>query len=79
MTDDEGKEWLVGLRDLPTKSAEDTLKVWKEVVDDISERCKVLGDDGIAVGLKLLLTILHTMSDRAGEFFFFIFIYQKLL
>ena len=66
MTDENGQEWLVGLRDLPTKSAEDTLNVWKEILSDISERCKGMEEDGLSVGDKLLLTIHHTMSDRAA-------------
>ena len=66
MTDENGREWLVGLRDLPTKSAEDTLNVFKEILSDISDRCKNGETGGISVGDKLLLTIHHTMSDRAA-------------
>ena len=66
MTDENGREWLLGLCDLQTKSADDTLNVWKEILSDISNRCKGMEEDGLSGGDKLLLTIHHTMTDRAA-------------
>ena len=72
MTSDEGKEWLNGLRDIPSKSARDTLEVWKEIVDDVNKRNekkakrKNNGKDAkVGAGTKLMRTIGHTMSDKA--------------
>ena len=43
MTQNDGREWLTALRDIPSKSAEDSLATWLEIVDDINERNKVVG------------------------------------
>ena len=66
MTDENGREWLVGIRDLESKGAEHTMDAWKDILSDITARCKGDEEGGISVGDKLLLTIHHTMTDRAA-------------
>ena len=66
MTDWKGSEWLMGLRDLHTKSAEDTLTAWLEIIADINERNATREDGDVSVGTKLLRSIAHTMSDKAA-------------
>jgi len=62
LTDTDGKEWVLGLRDLKTKSSEDTLHVFKEIISDINDRSK---NTKSPVGKIILTHIGNTMTDRA--------------
>ena len=55
------KMYVTGVRDIPTKSASDTLDIFKEIMGDISE---VSGK--LDFGDKLLSEIQNSMSDRAS-------------
>lgn len=63
MTDTEGGEWCLGLRDLQTKSSEDTLAVWKEIMADLDGIC---ANSKCDVGKQIFCSIRATMSDRAA-------------
>ena len=63
--DKEGKDWVLGLRDLPSKSAEDTFSVFKEILGDLTEQCKLSGQSGDR-GKEILVAITQSMSDRAA-------------
>jgi hypothetical protein len=63
MTDEEGTEWVLGLRDLASKSSDETLRVFKEVLEDIGESCSPTVSDA---GKKILCSIGNTMSDMAA-------------
>ena len=70
MTKDDGSEWLTALRDIPSKSAEDSLKTWLEIVEDINARNAARKtSDGrnrkVGVGTRLIRSIGHRMSDHA--------------
>ena len=54
---------VLGLRHLLTKSGNDTLSTFKEVLEDISEASKLCDND---INKKILLNISSTMSDRAA-------------
>ncbi|KAK6182314.1 hypothetical protein SNE40_010026 [Patella caerulea] len=54
---------LLGFRDLATKSAEDTLTTFNEVLQDIDDRKKQSASD---VGKIILCNTQNTMSDRAS-------------
>ena len=63
LRDQEGRMYVLGLRELETKSASDTLATFQEILKDIEHRYKV--DDSI-VSKKCLVNIIATMSDRAS-------------
>ena len=72
MTTNKGKEWLMALRDVPSKAARDSLEVWKEFVDDVNKRNEKKekernnGNNAeVGAGTKLMRSIGHTMSDKA--------------
>ena len=63
VTTDEGREYVLGLRDVKTKSADDTLSAFKDLISDLDYRCRTTKSDA---GKKLLSQIHATMSDRAS-------------
>lgn len=63
LSDQEGRMYVLGLRELETKSASDTLATFQEILKDIEDRYKV--DDNI-VSKNFLVNIVATMSDRAS-------------
>eukprot|EP00057_Strongylocentrotus_purpuratus_P018906 XP_011673380.1 PREDICTED: uncharacterized protein LOC105442707 [Strongylocentrotus purpuratus] len=68
MHDSEGSSYVLGMREMISKSAENTLGTLKLVLDDISSICSELSDGlpGNDVGLEILTKIKNTMSDRAA-------------
>ena len=60
-TDSDGRTWVLGLRQLPSKSAADTLDAFKDILKDVDEVC---GGGGKAD--SILANISSTMSDRAA-------------
>ena len=64
LRDEEGRPYLVGLRDLATKSAKDTLDVFKEILWDIDSVYYKPSNN--TVSQNLLYQIRNTMSDRAA-------------
>ena len=64
VADSSGNDWCLGIRELPSKSADDTLEVFKEILEDISSSCESL--DGNPKGQELLSGIENTMSDMAA-------------
>ena len=61
--DDEGTFWVLGLREITTKSSQDTLKVLREILDDID----YISDSTNSEQSKLILKhMVATMSDRAA-------------
>ncbi|WAR31188.1 hypothetical protein MAR_033730 [Mya arenaria] len=56
-----GQLWVLGLRDIETKSSEDTLKVFKEILSDIDY---ISNSD--SVSREIVAHISATMSDRAA-------------
>ena len=66
MTQDDGREWLCALRDIPSKSSEDSLATWLEIVDDINERNAIVGrKKKVGAGTRLMRSIAHRVSDQA--------------
>ena len=63
LCDNQGKLWVLGLRNIVTKGATDTLATFNEILDDISDSSKFSNNDS---GKKILLNIVSTMSDRAS-------------
>ena len=63
-TDMDKRYWVLGIRDLATKSADDTLSTFKEVLQDIDDKKRA--DDTSDVAKKILKNIQNTMSDRAA-------------
>ena len=61
--DADHRYWVLGVRDLATKSADDTLSIFREVLQDINDRSEATDS---AVGKKILINIRNTMSDRAA-------------
>ena len=43
--DSSGTLWVLGLRDIETKSASDTLKVFKQILDDLDEKSSEKGSE----------------------------------
>ena len=69
LTDNEdGRNYLVGLRDMTTKSAADTMDAFQDILADVRARLaeKVAADDRGDAGTQLLLTIEATMTDQAA-------------
>ena len=54
---------VLGVRDIGTKSADDTLAVFKQCISDLDHRSRSTTTNG---GKKLLAQIHATMSDRAA-------------
>ena len=70
MTKEDGSEWLCALRDIPSKSAEDSLKTWLEIVEDVKARNEARktttgSKKKVGVGTRLMRSIGHRMSDHA--------------
>ncbi|CAC5398047.1 unnamed protein product [Mytilus coruscus] len=63
VSDNEGRLWVLGLRNILTKGAKDTLKTFQEILQDINEVSEVCDHEA---GKKVLLNIVSTMSDRAS-------------
>jgi hypothetical protein len=62
-SDMDGKLWVLGIKDIATKSAADTLKVFKEILADID----IASNSSSRETSKLILQhIVATMSDRAA-------------
>ena len=62
--DSEGRPYVVGLRDLTTKSAKDTLDTFKQILWDL-DKVHYNPDNNIT-SQNLLFHIRNTMSDRAA-------------
>lgn len=62
VSDCEGNMYVLGLRQLITKSAKDTLSAFEEIIHDIDDRAI----DADLPSNKLLMNITATMSDRAS-------------
>ncbi|CAG2192717.1 unnamed protein product [Mytilus edulis] len=62
-SDSKGNLWVLGLRDIETKSAEDTLKVLKEILQDLNEISDSVDN---SVSKDILKHISATLSDRAA-------------
>lgn len=60
--DSTGNVWVLGLRDIETKSSEDTLKVFKEILNDINDIGDTANDE---ISRDILKHICATLSDRA--------------
>ncbi len=65
ITDQEGESYLLGLRQMASKSAKDTLETLKETLADITDICEK-ASAGSDIGHQLLCQIRNTMSDRAA-------------
>ena len=63
LSDSDGNYALLGLREMSTKSAQDTLSTFKDILQDISESQEHSEND---TSLKILRNIQNTMSDRAS-------------
>lgn len=63
LTDENQTHYVLGIRDLATKSANDTLSTFMEVIDDIRRQSRESDSD---IGRKILCNIANTMSDRAA-------------
>lgn len=61
--DSEGSYFALGLREMATKSAQNTLDTFKEILQDISDTNK---EALVNSGDKILCNIQNTMSDRAA-------------
>ena len=57
VVDETGKDWVLGLRDLPSKSADDTLKFLKEILTDISDSGPSKTDATLSRGDEILISI----------------------
>ena len=60
--DEDGHYFTLGLRDLVTKSASDTLETFTEILHDIDEAA----DNSTSASKKILTNISSTMSDSAS-------------
>lgn len=61
--DSEDKFWVLGLRDIETKSANDTLKVFNQILSDLDDASWL--DDNYT-SRSIVSNIVATMSDRAA-------------
>jgi hypothetical protein len=66
ITDDNQQSFVLGLRQMVSKSAKHTLDMLKIVLSDISDICRTNSLDKGDTGLKILTQIKNTMSDRAA-------------
>ena len=62
-SDTDGNLWVLGLRDKETKSADTTLKVFKEILNDLDKISDVAESQ---VSKDIICHITATMSDRAA-------------
>lgn len=62
-SDSSGKLWVLGVRDIASKSATDTLTTFKEILSDIDYTCQQSTDE---TSKLILQHIVATMSDRAA-------------
>ncbi|XP_062619501.1 uncharacterized protein LOC134281055 [Saccostrea cucullata] len=60
--DEEGNYFALGLREMATKSAQNTLDTFKEILQDISDNSEETQKN---IGNKVICNIQNTMSDRA--------------
>lgn len=63
LSDSEGRIYVLGLRQLLTKSGRDTLAVFQDILQDIDDR----SEKTHLASMKILLKITATMSDRASS------------
>lgn len=61
--DSEDNFWVLGLRDIETKSANDTLKVFNQILSDLDDASWL--DDNYT-SRSIVSNIVATMSDRAA-------------
>ena len=61
--DSHGNMYVLGLREIETKSAQDTLTTYRAILDDIAERSKCVNNEA---STKILVNTVATMSDRAA-------------
>ena len=62
-SDSQGNLWVLGLRDIETKSANDTLKVFKEILQDLDDVSMVSDNE---ISRNIICHIVATLSDRAA-------------
>ena len=62
-SDDSGRFWVLGLRDISTKSASDTLDTFKQVLNDIETYAE---NATTPVAKQILVNTKNLMSDRAA-------------
>jgi hypothetical protein len=58
----DGNLWVLGLRDIETKSANNTLKVFKEIFSDLND---ISDSENNPVSSDIIKHICATLSDRA--------------
>ena len=63
VSDSEGKMYVLGLRNMATKSGQDTLTTFQQILRDVED---TLGESGTLAGKTILSNISCTMSDRAA-------------
>ena len=61
--DSDGNLWVLGLREIETKSADHTLKVFKEILKDLDENSKLNSNQ---ISSNIICHIVATLSDRAA-------------
>ena len=68
LTDENGRNYVIGLRDMKSKSAADTEEVFLDILEDVKARLSTKPDASgdVDPGTRLLLSIKATMSDRAA-------------
>ena len=82
LTDEDGRNYVYGLRDMKTKSAADTMEAFIDIRHDVDARLAGKTDidsTKMSPGTQLLLTIDSTMSDNAGTEILFNSNVEKLL
>lgn len=62
VSDNRGQMYVLGMRQILTKSGQDTLSVFEEILQDINDRSSEAND----VAKRILVNITATMSDRAS-------------
>ena len=62
-SDSQGNLWVLGLRDIETKSAGDTLKVFKELLQDLDDASQLTDNE---TSKSIICHIIATLSDRAS-------------
>jgi len=65
LSDMQGTMYVLGLREIETKSASDTLTTLQDILKDLDDCLKAKGDN-VVVSKRLLANIVATMSDRAS-------------
>ena len=66
MADKEGNIWVLGLREMVSKSGKDALSTFKEILADIDVRCRATNNEFYS---NIFQHISATMSDRASAEF----------